>query len=414
MNVTTTKPLTEFYNSKIKGNDLTESQALNAYIEKRIDRATLDHVLDNLGVRDDIRDIKIEMDRKGLSTEQAVKAFIEGKIDAAKFNQIMDREKIREDERSVKVELARPDLTEADLQEGYNNGLFSEQDGVDFYKEKGYEGFELKAKMDLLKDQRLFKFRQKLEAAYFHGYVIGTVTPDEFSQYMASINYTDLEIQMEVRRADILRRSHTEKHLTRGEILRLVADGSMQATDGLNRLVQMGLNDADARRLLADSVLRHAVSMVPSKIRDACTGPDVERNLLSAAITTVTELDPQYVIANKDFFQQAKCILEQYTQPSCGGTTPPPQGPPPPSTLVAQPQDGKVVLSWQPAPGLVDYVVYRRSIGDATFFPINVPSTLLTYTDGGTTKGQVYIYVVRSRLNGVESVDSNEVQVMAV
>lgn len=331
MGVTTTKPLTEYYNAKIKGNDFTEQQAINAFLEKHIDEGTLNKILDNHGIRDDIRATKIEMDRKGLTTEQAVNAFIQGKIDAGKFNSVMDRERIREDERKTKVDLAKPDLTESDIQEGYNNGLLSESDGRDHYTEKGFDGFNLQAKVDLLKDQRLFALQKQLASTMHHHYVLGTVDQAEYVQYLNSIHYNQLEVDVELKRAEIEMRSHLQKHLTRAEILRLVADGSMQASDGLARLKAMGLPDDDARRLLADAVLRHAVSMIPSKIRDACLGPQVEQNLLSAAITTAVELDPLYAIQNKDFFAQARCILESYGTPSGGGgggTQPPPVVPP--------------------------------------------------------------------------------------
>lgn len=311
MGVTTTKPLTEYYNAKIKGNDFTEQQAINAYNQKRITLETLNHILDNHGTRDDTRASKIEMSKKGLTVEQAVKAFVEGKIDAGKFTEIMDREEIREAERPVKVDLARPDLTESDIQDLFNNGLITASDVAGHYTEKGFSDLRKQAKVDLVVDQRMFALQKQLATTYHHGFVIGTVTQGEYEQYLASIHYSALEVQIEVKRAEIEGRGHVNKHLTQAQIVRLVTHGGLSATEGLARMTATGLPDSDARMVLADSILENAVSMIPKKTRDACLDPQAEQNLLSAAITTAIDLDPLLIIRNKDFIAQARCILEK-------------------------------------------------------------------------------------------------------
>lgn len=372
---TTTKPLTEFYNSKIKPNDFTEQQAINAFLEKRISETTLNQILDNHGIRDDTRAAKIDMDRKGLSVEQAASAFLEGLIDHTKFSQVMDRERIREDERDTKVKLAevgirlevvakalnegiitraqfdhemdrhkvrtdvrdalieeaRPLLNAGELRMLYENGLFSEADVKAHVKRRGFDDLNTQATVDIIRDERMFKLQAQLQTTMHHGFVIGTVTESEYTNYLGSLHYNSLEVQLELRRAEIESRSHLQKHLTRGEIIHLVADGSMTVSDGLARLVTQGLPDDDARRLLADAILRHAVSMIPLKVRNACLTPQVEQNVLAAAITTATQLDPLLPLQNKDFFAQARCILEAYLDGSAGGpVTPPPPPPPPP------------------------------------------------------------------------------------
>lgn len=415
MGVTTTKPLTEYYNAKIKGNDLTEQQALHAVTQKRLGAPELTKVLNNHGIRDDIRHILLDQAYTEMRAEHANKAFIEGKISAAEYNRVLDSHGVRDEVRQAWQDADRPDLSEGDIDIGYENGLFSEQDVKDNLKKKGFDGFNLQAKVDLTKDRRLFALRRRLEETYFHGYVLGTVPQAEFTNYLASISYTQLEVDMELKRAEIIARSHLQKHLTRGEIIHLVGDGSMSATDGLSRLVAQGLPDGDARRLLADSVLRHAVSLVPTKVRQACLTGHEEANLLGAAIQVVTELDPTYVLQNKDFVNQAQCILNNYLHPppATGGTTPTPGAPPAPQGLTAGLTATGVDLQWQPVNALVDYVVYRRDIGSSAFIPLNLGSQATTYTDTGITRPQTYFYVVRSKANGVESADSNEVQVFA-
>lgn len=412
MNVTTTKPLTEYYNAKIKGNDFTEAQALHAFTQKRLQQAELTKILDNHGIRDDIRQTLIDQTYRELSEEQATRLFIEGHITQSEFTRVMDAHGTRDQDRQARIDGARPKLSDGKLAQGYENGLFTEQFVKDELKSHGYDEVRGQAELDLIKDNRLFSLRKRLEETFFHGYVIGTVTQAEFTNYLASIGYSQLEVDMELKRAEIIARSHLQKHLTRAEIIRLVADGGMAASEGLARLVAQGLPDTDARRLLADSVLRYAVSLVPAKVRDACLTGHVEQNLLTAAIQTVTQLDPTYVVTNKAFFNQAQCILDQYTSGAASTAAPAPaQAPPAPTALTGGVGPTGIDLHWQPIQGLADYQLYRRQIGDAAYLPIGPSSTKMTFTDTTITKGEIYLYVVRAKVNGVESPNSNEVQV---
>lgn len=416
MGVTTTKPLTEYYNAQIKGNDFSEAEALHAYVQKRIDLTTLNKVLDNQGMRDDIRPIRIEQSRVGLTAEQAAKGFVEGWIDRAAFDKAMDEHSIRDEVRDTKINLARPELTEGDIQEGFDNGLFSEADVSDHYKKRGFIGFNLQAKIDLAKDHRMFALQKQLASTMYHAYVIGTVDQAEFTQYLSSIHWNQLEIDIELKRGEVDRRVRTEKHLTRAEIIRLASHGGLDPADALQRLVDMGLDNQDARMLLADAILEHAVSVIPSKVRNDCLTPQFEQNIITTALTVATTIDPTYVLRNHDFVSYVQCIISNYaTQTGGGGTPPPPPvGPPAPQALVALPLTGGVRLSWQPVSGLVDYTVYRRDIGSALFIGISPPSQFLEYTDNTAVRGQTYVYVVRARANGVESMNSNEVIVSPV
>ena len=53
---------------RIKPHDLTTEQALRAYVEKHLPEPDFRHILDNNGVRDDIRDILIEQHVKIFKT----------------------------------------------------------------------------------------------------------------------------------------------------------------------------------------------------------------------------------------------------------------------------------------------------------------------------------------------------------
>lgn len=415
MNVTTTKPLTEYYNSQVLGNDFSEAEALNAFVQKRIERSTLDQVLNNQGMRPDIRDVRIAQTRVGLTAEKAVKGYVEGIIDRARLDTELNDHKIKDEVRDTLIEEARPQLTESDVQQMFDHGLAGESDVSDHYKRKGFADYNLQAKIDLVKDDRTFRLQQQLTNDYFKAFTLGKVTQDEYTQYLNSQGYTQIQVDIELHRAALDMRPPKVKHLTVAEVLAQVTRGAWTATQGLQRLLDMGWDRQDATDLLSFAVVNHALDLIPRKIKDACLGPDVEANLLAAAISTATQLDPTYPIRAKDFMEQAACVLRNLTSSSGGGTTPPPVNrPPAPLSLVGAPGSRSVALAWQPIPMLADYQVYRRQIGSGTFSPVNAPSVATTFVDSNLTPGEIYIYVVRSQVNGVESDNSNEVQVQAI
>lgn len=330
MQNTTTKPLQEYYNAKIKPNDFTEQQAINAFIEKRIDEPTLNHILDNHGVRDDTRPIKIDMDRKGLTVSEAVHAFFQGHIDQAKFNAVMDRERIREDERQIKVDITRPDLAEGDIQALYDRGERTESEVTAYFVEKGFDTADVGRKTSIVKRKRLWHLQDQLATTYYRAFVREFVEEEEYTQYLQSLHYSAEEVAVEIKRAEVQRKEDRVTGLTKGEVIHLVADGGMSATEGLSRLVADGIPSADAALVLSDAILQHAVGLVPLKVRQACLTANYERNLIQAAITSVIELDPLSVLRNTAFFTEAKCILDAYTAGTAGtpGSTPPAALPP--------------------------------------------------------------------------------------
>lgn len=71
-----------------------------------------------------------------------------------------------------------------------------------------------------------------------------------------------------------------------------------------------------------------------------------------------------------------------------------------------------VDLNWTAsADAGVSYNVYRSQTSGSNYAKINTALVSgLTFSDNSVSVGQTYFYVVRSVLNGVESVNSNEVQ----
>ncbi len=83
MDVTTTKPLKEHYNRLIKPEDMTEARARNAYLSGLIDKTLYYQILDNAGLRDDVRDIEDALAEKDLSDSDLRTLWQEQQVDEA-------------------------------------------------------------------------------------------------------------------------------------------------------------------------------------------------------------------------------------------------------------------------------------------------------------------------------------------
>lgn len=81
MDVTTTKPLKEHYNRLIKPQDLTTGSANRALLAGILDRGVWGQILDNDGLRDDVRQIELDLAEKDLTDSDLRTLWEEQQID---------------------------------------------------------------------------------------------------------------------------------------------------------------------------------------------------------------------------------------------------------------------------------------------------------------------------------------------
>lgn len=314
MEAAITRGLTEMYNRRLKPQDFTESEAKAAFLQERISRETLNKVLDNQGVRDDIRQTLLDM--------------------------------------------AAPDLTESDIDQLYQHNLLDRNQVKEHYKDKGFQEPERELKTKLAEGTRRWKLEEKVFELYGNLYRDGVATKDEVRPHLEHFGYDADEVEMWFQVQELERRqrkwlssgklviasqiglvtpaqaveymqlqgmtaedAQTEielarAELSRGDILRLVSAGELGVQEGLRRMKLLGYGDADARLLLADAILEDALRQIPKKIKDECLGDNYEVQLIQTAIRTAVELDPGTLLTNSHFFTQAKCVLEKYLTPT--------------------------------------------------------------------------------------------------
>jgi hypothetical protein len=107
MDVTTTKPLKEHYNRLIKPEDLTPQRAIQAYLTGQIDRPLLNQIMDNEGLRDDVRQIEIDLQEKDLSDSDLRTLWQEQRIDEAYLTKAFRLKSFGEERAGKTVELLK-------------------------------------------------------------------------------------------------------------------------------------------------------------------------------------------------------------------------------------------------------------------------------------------------------------------
>lgn len=421
MDVMVNQGVKQHYLRQVKPHDLSVSESNKAWIRGLITDQTWNEIQANAGVRDDAKQWRLQMEYKqpsvgelkvgylhGLATQQNVTDELKT-LEMTPFGitlasqEIFNQRKWREEEAVAAEKLRHLRLGWED-----QNAARSRLTAL------GWDADAISLALESHSTERVFHLRDAISKEHIKLLGHKLEQDADTRTWLASQGWTDEDIQLAIQLAhleQLTSRVHPPKHLTVGEIVAFVATGFWSVAKGQAYLVNLGYNIDDVNQLLGYGILNHAISITPKKVRDACETDQHLANLLTSALTAVQVLDPTQILSQSDYARLITCYISSL-QPA--STTPPPPpvvGPPAPTFLVGVASEGKVDLSWQPVPVLVDYQVYRRSIGDAFFSPVGLASPATSLTDSGLTKGQIYVYVVRSKLAGVESVNSNEVQV---
>lgn len=422
MDVTVNAGVKRYFNRQVKPHDLSQAQANKVYIRGHMDPNVWQLIHANAGMRDDARDWQLALEYNQPSVSLIEQMMDRNIIDETKARALLKEHELTSDgteyevtkmlkhqEWKLKDDLAREHLLR--LKRGWE----SPADVRPFLTSDDYSPTEVDLALKAHESERIFHLRDAVTREHMKFLRHGWESQEETRRWLEAQHWTEEEIQLafEANRLEQKAASiPTSKSLTVGEVATFVAIGMWSPLQGQQYLIGLGYEIADVNDLLGYSILQHAISITPKKVRDACETDTHIANLLTAALTSAQVLDPQVIVKNQDFVRLIACYIDSLVPTSGGtGTPPPPNLPPAPTALVATPGSKKVDLSWQPVPLLGDYLVYRREVGAAIFLAISQPSTATSYTDTSVSSNETYVYAVRFRTQGVESANSNEVTV---
>jgi hypothetical protein len=188
------------YNRELLPQDYTESEARNALLQERISPDIYNKVLDNQGVRKDIRDVLLQM--------QA------------------------------------PNLTESDIDQLYQHNLLDRAQVKEQYKQKGFQEPEREQKTKLVEGTRRWKLEEKVFELYGNLYRDGVATKEEVTPHLEHFGYDADEIEMWFTVQELERRQR--RWLSSGTLWDAMLAGKITRQGAIDYLVIQGMTPEDA------------------------------------------------------------------------------------------------------------------------------------------------------------------------
>ena len=265
MEATVTKGLTQYYNRKLKPTDMTDNEARQAYIAGRIGTSDYNKILDNTGVRDDIRDILLDF--------------------------------------------TAANLTESDINEAYQRNLLSIEQVKDQYKQKYFQEPERQIKTDLVKGTRRWTLQTKVVELLGNLYRDGVQTKDACTPYLNALGYENDEQELWFLMQDLERQQR--KWITDNQLLKLLDSGQVTMTFAHDYLVMQGMVSNDAWILIANHFKEEAVAKLPKEVKNKCLDILDPTKVLVEVLGELAQLANFGTLFDSRAQQFYRCLIEE-------------------------------------------------------------------------------------------------------
>ena len=265
MEACVTKGLTQYYNRKLKPTDMTDNEARQAYIAGRIGTSDYNKILDNTGVRDDIRDILLDF--------------------------------------------TAANLTESDINEAYQRNLLSIDEVKDQYKQKYYQEPERQIKTDLVKGTRRWTLQTKVVELLGNLYRDGVQTKDACTPYLNALGYENDEQELWFLMQDLERQQR--KWITDNQLLKLLDSGQVTMTFAHDYLVTQGMVSNDAWILIANHFKEEAVAKLPKEVKNKCLDILDPTKVLVEVLGELAQLANFGTLFDSRAQQFYRCLIEE-------------------------------------------------------------------------------------------------------
>lgn len=211
MNVTVSPGIRRLLLSQVRPNDMSEGEAYNAFIQGRIDFDTRLQILDNLGIRRDIRDVTTAM-----------------------------REK---------------DFDEQDVTVYFQRGWITAQDVFQWARWRGFPVARAKLKQRQIENARIWEIIEKVSNAYSRLYRDCVIPADQLRAWYKTINWNDQEIDTQIALMELER--NQRKWLTISEHGKAIEFGLETPHEAWNDLLCQGMTQIDALIAIMLEEIKH-------------------------------------------------------------------------------------------------------------------------------------------------------------
>lgn len=179
-----------------------------------------------------------------LSATEALQAAIAGKISEQTLTKILNNAGYRDDIRQILRDNAAGNLTESDLDKGYQWNLLTREDVKKRYRDRAFEEPDAEIKTKLVEMERRQKLREKVFELYGNLYRDGVATKQEVTPFLESYGYDADEVEMWFQVQELERRQR--KWLSNGQIEDLLKNGLANVEWAIDYQVIQGMLPEDA------------------------------------------------------------------------------------------------------------------------------------------------------------------------
>ena len=239
-----------------------------------------------------------------LSATEALQARIADKIGDTELNRVLNNAGYRDDIRQILRDFAAKNLTESDINDGYQWNLLTREQVKQRYRDVAYEEPDAELKTKLVELTRRQKLREKVFELYGNLYRDGVATKQEVTPFLENYGYDADEVEMWFQVQELERRQR--KWISDANILKLVMAKAVTYEEAYNYWVLQGMEPGDAARLLSLAVqeeqeaqvkalereAKAAIAKLPKAIRDKCDDLLKPEDILSEVLARLIGLIP--------------------------------------------------------------------------------------------------------------------------
>jgi hypothetical protein len=139
-----------------------------------------------------------------LTAEQAIRAKLQNRIGDREFHQILDNLGLRDDIRQIILDMAAPNLAENEVQLLFQRGQIDADDVRLFFAEAGFQEPDLERKASTIIFYRQWQMERQLVELKGRQFQRGLITESDLRSHLATQGYTTIEedLFLEIQRAE--------------------------------------------------------------------------------------------------------------------------------------------------------------------------------------------------------------------
>jgi len=179
-----------------------------------------------------------------LSFLEGARAYWAGRLDRATLNKIMDNLGYRDDVRDFLIEDAETSLSEGNVQGLFEARLITESDVTAYFRSKGHGAGTARQKTETIINSRLWDLLGKVDAQYLSLYKDCVVSKTELQQWLAGRGWTAQEQDAAIALQELERNSRS--FLSDSDLAKALELGLLDTVEVKEYLACKGLTDIDA------------------------------------------------------------------------------------------------------------------------------------------------------------------------